>query len=112
MGQLHHNYFDNNLLHAYVCSVGFRTSYPSFIGQLFDCKTPAFDTWKKEDWICQSCLTVLIRSHLHVWLLEYKQQRKLSPCFLVLDNTPTKHSMGFIEGLQIDEDCWYIGCHF
>jgi hypothetical protein len=40
-------------------------------------KSPEFDSWNRDDWICFECLEKFIRENLHLWLLQ-KQQRGVS----------------------------------
>ncbi|KAJ8081549.1 hypothetical protein PM082_007394 [Marasmius tenuissimus] len=51
-----------------------------------DYKQPEFGDWKKEDWLCTSCLRKLLGENLHLWLLNKRIQAG--------DNVPA-------------EDCWY-----
>ncbi|KAG1742316.1 uncharacterized protein EDB91DRAFT_306976 [Suillus paluster] len=55
------------------------------IKRLFNCKTSAYDAWKKEDWLCDRCSEKSMRDNLHIWYLGEKVKR----------------------GRKIREDCWY-----
>uniref|UniRef100_A0A0W0FMG1 Uncharacterized protein n=1 Tax=Moniliophthora roreri TaxID=221103 RepID=A0A0W0FMG1_MONRR len=50
-----------------------------------DYKQAEFADRKSEDWLCQECLTKLLKEHLHLWLLDRKRKA----------------------GEQIPDNCWY-----
>ncbi|KAF8073538.1 hypothetical protein FPV67DRAFT_751678 [Lyophyllum atratum] len=60
-------------------------SYTQFLEEIHEVRTPPYDSWNKQDWICAPCFEEIIRCHLHLWLLERKKA----------------------DGVQIPEDCWY-----
>ncbi|KAL0574197.1 hypothetical protein V5O48_007764 [Marasmius crinis-equi] len=61
--------------------------YEHVVQDLLDCdyKTPEFDDWKKDDWLCTGCLEKFLRENLHLWVLDKKIQ----------------------SGEEIPIDCWY-----
>lgn len=50
-------------------------AYSTFVKQLFDLKTPEFDSWKREDWICSNCFLAFLIAHFPLW---YKHQSQTS----------------------------------
>ncbi|KAL0569471.1 hypothetical protein V5O48_012497 [Marasmius crinis-equi] len=67
--------------------------YEHVVQDLLDCdyKTPEFDDWKKDDWLCTGCLEKFLRENLHLWLQSGKDG-------LILILTA---------GEEIPIDCWY-----
>ncbi|KAL4074049.1 hypothetical protein J3A83DRAFT_4090407 [Scleroderma citrinum] len=59
--------------------------YELLIDEVFNCKTPAYDSWEKHDLLCLRCLCQFLRDHLHIWYTERKQDSSVVP----------------------KEDCWY-----
>jgi len=53
--------------------------------EIFQLKSPEFDNWEAEDWLCTDCVKKLLSAHLHLWLLEQKRK----------------------DGETIPNDCWY-----
>ncbi|KAI3605335.1 hypothetical protein WG66_013039 [Moniliophthora roreri] len=51
-----------------------------------DYKQAEFADKKSEDWLCQECLTKLLKEHLHLWLLDRKRKA----------------------GEQIPDNCWHV----
>ncbi|KAG1738355.1 uncharacterized protein EDB91DRAFT_1138333 [Suillus paluster] len=70
---------------AHFTTVLRETSSEQLFGGLFDYKTSAYNTWNKEDWLCQQCLEKFMRDHLHIWYLGQKVQG----------------------GHAIPDNCWY-----
>ncbi|KAF5382585.1 hypothetical protein D9615_002789 [Tricholomella constricta] len=62
-----------------------NVAYTKLLNEIYQVKTSAYDTWNKQDWLCEACIIEIIRSHLHLWYLERKREN----------------------GEQIPEDCWY-----
>ncbi|KIJ60910.1 hypothetical protein HYDPIDRAFT_116592 [Hydnomerulius pinastri MD-312] len=60
-------------------------TYSELIDQLFEHKTNAFDSWKREDFLCTGCLGKFLEEHIWVWYVGEKRKR----------------------GEVIPEDCWY-----
>ncbi|EGN98506.1 hypothetical protein SERLA73DRAFT_183555 [Serpula lacrymans var. lacrymans S7.3] len=60
-------------------------SFATLFDEIWDQKTPSYGHWDKQDWLCDDCVMVFIREHLHLWWLDCK--RKL--------------------GHPIHPDCWY-----
>ncbi|KAF8073631.1 hypothetical protein FPV67DRAFT_1478700 [Lyophyllum atratum] len=48
-------------------------------------RLPAYESWHKEDWMCEECIIDIIRNHLHIW---YRERNRS-------------------EGKTIPGDCWY-----
>ncbi|KAK1229845.1 hypothetical protein PQX77_007084 [Marasmius sp. AFHP31] len=68
-----------------------------------DYKQPEFEDWKKEDWLCISCLKKLLSENLHLWLLNKRIQGEAEPTAI-----PSIHSNAFfvIAGDNVpSEDC-------
>ncbi|KAF8230080.1 hypothetical protein L208DRAFT_141033 [Tricholoma matsutake] len=72
-----------SLLHSQLYAAGF--TYTTLLQEINDIRTSEFDMWDKQDWLCLQCIQVILRSHLHLWLLERKRKA----------------------GKTIPEDCWY-----
>ncbi|RDB17923.1 hypothetical protein Hypma_000688 [Hypsizygus marmoreus] len=82
-GRIAQNLVDGPLLREMLSSSSF--TYTKMLQEIHEIRTPPYDTWDKQDWLCEACITNILRSHLHLWLLERKRQN----------------------GQQIPEDCWY-----
>ncbi|KAG5636179.1 hypothetical protein H0H81_008914 [Sphagnurus paluster] len=39
-------------------------------------KNPPFREWDKQDWMCETCIAEIIRSHFHIWFLERQVESK------------------------------------
>ncbi|KAK1235943.1 hypothetical protein PQX77_000810 [Marasmius sp. AFHP31] len=69
-----------------------------------DYKTPKYEDWTPDDWLCTECLTKFLEEHLHLWLLDKKIQGKpptaSDACFLTT-------TWGRTAGEKIPGDCWY-----
>jgi len=37
-------------------------------------KLPEFVDWKEDRWLCEACFEILLREHLHLWLLDEKRK--------------------------------------
>lgn len=60
-------------------------AYTKLLDEIHRVRTPAYGSWNKGDWICATCIIEIVRTHLHIWLLECKREG----------------------GEQIPQDCWY-----
>lgn len=81
-----------------------NSHFPALLNGIFAKKSPEFDDWNKEDWICDACLNKFLRENLIYWLLEEQRQgmhySKTSPgCTLCWHRLTA--------GDPILEDCWY-----
>lgn len=66
-----------------------ETLLEELIERLFEYKTLTYDTWNKEDWLCEQCLEKFVREHLHLWYVGQKVKSRLLP-FSSLLSTHTK----------------------
>ncbi|KAJ8081066.1 hypothetical protein PM082_017907 [Marasmius tenuissimus] len=69
-----------------------------------DYKTPEYEDWKADDWLCTRCLTKFLKANLHLWLLDKKIQGEPSAAsdtsFLIV-------TRGGTAGDELPDDCWY-----
>lgn len=86
-------------LHSQLSHTGF--TYTALLQEIHDLRTSEFDTWDKQDWLCLQCIMEIIKSHMHLWLLERKRKGKF---IMYL----TRHSWPASAGTTIHEDCWYV----
>ncbi|GLB38536.1 hypothetical protein LshimejAT787_0504010 [Lyophyllum shimeji] len=82
-GNLHRNRLVVQALSAEFRDLDF--TYTKFLDEIHQIRTPEYSSWNKEDWLCAPCVTDIIRTHLHLWLLGRKREA----------------------GEQNSEDCWY-----
>ncbi|KAF8073608.1 hypothetical protein FPV67DRAFT_1478596 [Lyophyllum atratum] len=82
-GSLAHSISDGPALRTRINDPTF--SYTDLLEEIHQVRTPPYDSWNKQDWLCTACTIAVIRDHLHLWLLERKRE----------------------SGEQIPEDCWY-----
>jgi hypothetical protein len=76
-------------------------TYTRLMREIHDIRIPPYDAWDKQDALCEQCITGILQTHLHLWLLE---TRKKGNSFLCNWVTPIdEHSLA---GDQIPEDCW------
>ncbi|KAJ7433289.1 hypothetical protein B0H11DRAFT_2259560 [Mycena galericulata] len=83
LGNLKNNIVETEALLALFTSPGCGADI--VVLEIYDLKTPAFATWKKEERLCSACLDKLVAAHLHLWLFRRKVQNGWTPT----------------------EDCWY-----
>lgn len=51
----------------------------NLMNEIYDLRTSAYDDWEKQDWLCWSCLSEIIKRHLHLWLVDQKRKGKYFP---------------------------------
>jgi hypothetical protein len=59
-------------------------SYTNLFQDIHGIRKSEFSTWDQQDWLCLQCIEEIIRSHLHLWLLERKRKGKFTIIYLVV----------------------------
>lgn len=67
------NCWETHLLFDVISSPIRIFSYTVLMNELFDMATPPYQSLKKSDLLCTSCLGDFLLEHLHLWWLEQKR---------------------------------------
>lgn len=70
-----------------------------------DYKTPEYEDWSSDDWLCTECLTKFLKDNLHLWLLDKKIQGE--PLIVRPKTVASSHGLDCSAGEDIPADCWY-----
>lgn len=52
-------------------------TYSKLLRDIQALRVAPYETWDTHDWLCEKCITEIIREHLHLWLLEQKKKSKI-----------------------------------
>ncbi|KAF5343246.1 hypothetical protein D9758_013412 [Tetrapyrgos nigripes] len=79
-GQLKYNLTEVEIIRKYTAVTGLdvltEDTFTSILHSIHEdgYKRPEFESWKKEDWLCTSCMVKILEEHLHLWLLHMKRK--------------------------------------
>ena len=74
-GNLPRSLEDAPLLVAEISAQNF--TYTKLLRDIQALRVAPYEAWDTHDWLCEQCITGIIREHLHLWLLEQKKKSKI-----------------------------------
>ncbi|RDB14819.1 hypothetical protein Hypma_016315 [Hypsizygus marmoreus] len=72
-GRLYTNNVEMKRLHEAIHEPSF--TFPTLLREIHELRTSEYETWTRQDWLCECCIDDILGTHLHLWLSDRNKQK-------------------------------------